>query len=62
LTVNGKVTFITGAGSGIGYQLGEQFAESGAIVVFSDVNEKKLNEISDKLSSLNCEFIQFNVM
>lgn len=57
LTVNGKVTFITGAGSGIGYQLGEQFAESGAIVVFSDVNEKKLDEISDKLSSLNCDFM-----
>ncbi|MFC0522880.1 3-hydroxybutyrate dehydrogenase [Pontibacillus salicampi] len=39
-----KVVFLTGSASGIGYEIGEDFAKRGARVVFSDINEKKLND------------------
>lgn len=40
-----KVLFITGAASGIGKSIGEAFLEKGYNVVFSDLNEEKLNEV-----------------
>lgn len=43
--VKDKVVFITGAASGIGRQIGESFLKNGAKVVFSDINEAKLNEV-----------------
>ncbi|MDO5089374.1 MAG: 3-hydroxybutyrate dehydrogenase [Leptotrichiaceae bacterium] len=43
-----KVLFITGAASGIGKSIGEAFLEKGYNVVFSDLNEDKLNEVVNK--------------
>lgn len=47
--VKGKVVFITGAASGIGHAIGLEFLDNGAKVVFTDVNEEKLNEVTKKL-------------
>ncbi|HFE9852797.1 3-hydroxybutyrate dehydrogenase [Enterococcus faecalis] len=40
-----QVVFVTGAASGIGKQIGETFLKEGKIVVFSDINQEKLNEV-----------------
>jgi len=48
--VEGKVVFITGAASGIGLQLAKAFAEQGAKVVISDLNEEKAKESAQLLA------------
>ncbi|WP_164667445.1 3-hydroxybutyrate dehydrogenase [Virgibacillus doumboii] len=47
--VEDKVVFITGAASGIGYALAGAFAENGAKVVVSDLNEDGVKEASQQL-------------
>ncbi|EGQ20437.1 3-hydroxybutyrate dehydrogenase [Sporosarcina newyorkensis 2681] len=47
--VENKVVFITGAASGIGYEIGAEFAKNGAKVAFSDMNEEKVIEVADEL-------------
>lgn len=50
--VENKIVLITGAAQGIGYQIGERFAEDGATVVLTDLNEdgvkKAKRQIEDK--------------
>lgn len=41
-----KIVVITGAGSGIGKLLSEEFVKEGAKVMMLDVNEKALNEVN----------------
>ncbi|MGX7031455.1 3-hydroxybutyrate dehydrogenase [Vagococcus zengguangii] len=40
-----QVVFITGSASGIGKQIGETFLKEGKIVMFSDINQEKLDEV-----------------
>ncbi|WP_087972607.1 3-hydroxybutyrate dehydrogenase [Oceanobacillus rekensis] len=47
--VEERVVFITGAASGIGYEIGVEFAKNSAKVVLSDINEEKVREVSEKL-------------
>src|ERR1700730_8465579 len=47
--LNQRVAYITGAGSGIGLEVARSFAQEGAKVVISDVNEKASQEAANKL-------------
>lgn len=57
-----KVVFITGAAGGIGFEIGKQFAEKGATVIISDINDKKifaaaavLKEQDLKVTGIECD-------
>ena len=50
-SVEGKVALITGAGSGMGKATAYVFAEAGAKVVVSDINDKQINEVANEIGS-----------
>ena len=50
-SVEGKVALITGSGSGMGRATSYVFAEAGAKVVVSDINEKQIEEVSSEINS-----------
>lgn len=47
--VKERVVYITGAASGIGFQVGMEFLKNGAKVVFTDINEEKVKEVTRNL-------------
>jgi len=47
----GKVAFVTGAAGGIGFATARAFAESGAAVVITDVNENAAKAAADALTN-----------
>lgn len=49
-SLNGKVVFITGGGSGIGASLVEAFCRQGAIVAFVDILEAESRALVDRLN------------
>ncbi len=55
--VENKVIVITGSAQGIGFEIGKRFAESGAKVVLSDINEEKVKESAESLKQLGFESI-----
>lgn len=58
-----RVAFVTGAASGIGKQIALTFLKEGKKVVFSDVNEKALNEVVEqcKKEGFDCLGIRCDV-
>lgn len=58
--VQNKVTIITGAARGIGFEIGKVFAENGAKVVLSDIDQEGIWEAAQSLeqSGFDCIGIQ----
>lgn len=50
-SVEGKVALITGSGSGMGRATAFVFAEAGAKVVVSDINENQIDEVATEIGS-----------
>ncbi|REB10985.1 3-hydroxybutyrate dehydrogenase [Sporosarcina sp. BI001-red] len=55
--VENKVVIITGAARGIGFEIGKHFANAGAKVVLSDINNEVLQESVESLKKLGYEAI-----
>ncbi|GIN86657.1 3-hydroxybutyrate dehydrogenase [Heyndrickxia sporothermodurans] len=55
--VTNKVAIITGSARGIGFEIGKIFAENGAKVVLSDLNEQAVNEAAEGLKNQGLEVI-----
>ncbi|MFD6210724.1 3-hydroxybutyrate dehydrogenase [Peribacillus sp. NPDC060253] len=55
--VENKVVIITGSARGIGFEIGKHFAESGAKVVLSDINEESVKEAAESLKELGFDSI-----
>ncbi|MGR5907433.1 SDR family NAD(P)-dependent oxidoreductase [Bacillus paranthracis] len=47
--VTNRVVFLTGAASGIGYEMGNAFAKEGAKVVITDRLEERAKEAAEQL-------------
>lgn len=53
--VSNKVAIITGSARGIGYEIGKIFAENGAKVVLSDINEEEVKNSAQSLQEKGLE-------
>lgn len=56
--MEGKTVFITGSARGIGLSIAQAFAEQGANVVISDINEQRLAEVvaqNPHLTAYTCD-------
>lgn len=45
-----KVAIVTGAGSGMGKAIAEDYAKEGAKVILADINEDTLNEVHQEIT------------
>ena len=55
--VKNKVVMITGSARGIGFEIGKHFAQEGAKVVLSDINEEGVQASAEELKKLGFEAI-----
>ncbi len=55
--MNNKVVIITGASSGIGKALAEEYAKNGSSIVIAARNEEKLHNLKNELNDKPCEVL-----
>ncbi|BBH21733.1 3-hydroxybutyrate dehydrogenase [Paenibacillus baekrokdamisoli] len=55
--VGNKVVVITGSARGIGFEIGKRFAENGAKVVLSDINQEKVEASAEELRRMGYDSI-----
>ncbi|WP_085994147.1 3-hydroxybutyrate dehydrogenase [Oceanobacillus senegalensis] len=55
--IENKVVIITGSARGIGFEIGKHFAQEGAKVVLSDINEEGVQASAEELKKLGFEAI-----
>ncbi|ETP69450.1 3-hydroxybutyrate dehydrogenase [Planococcus glaciei] len=59
--VENKVVFITGAASGIGYEISADFAKAGAKIVLTDINEDAVKQAAQTLKNQGFQAIGIKV-
>ncbi len=55
--LDGKVAFVTGAASGIGYHFALTLLRAGAYVIASDINEESLAPLASDMQSISNQFM-----
>ena len=60
--MDGKVSIITGAASGMGKEMALLFLEEGGHVVAADINQDRLNELDEEMSSVLASITMFDVV
>ncbi len=57
MLLEGRVAIITGAASGIGRAMARRFAKEGAKLVLADLQEDRLNKVTDELKAAGSEVV-----
>lgn len=61
MRLDGKVAFVTGAGSGIGQRIAQRYAEAGAAVALADLNEAAAQATADTLARQGARVLALGV-
>ncbi|XP_076925040.1 (-)-isopiperitenol/(-)-carveol dehydrogenase, mitochondrial-like [Bidens hawaiensis] len=61
LTLNGKITIITGGASGIGEATARLFARHGATVVIADIQDVQGRLVADSIGSSRCTYFHCDI-
>ena len=61
ISLDGKISLITGAASGIGRAIAERYAEAGSALMLVDIDREKLNNFAEILRGRKVDVAQFIV-
>lgn len=61
ISLEGKVSLITGAASGIGRAIAERYAEAGSALILVDIDSERLNGVVENLRNKDAEVSSFKV-